>query len=276
MIHVKFYYPAHILSFKTRIQFLDIVIQNYYQLSKQADLISHYKSWVSNWLNPPQQKRYEVQSSHTQSFHSYSIQTFRRSPLQGGCKLAVRSCDRKHTKYRCTLTHVKYSSSSDLFGGSHAQHPFMISSLVKWELESWFLITRQKAPPNEWEIKLKRTVTTLASSNAVNFAFFCFLLVTDTCLKASSSTDGQLWVCKIHNIKCLLQPSDPRDLLTSKSVRLSIKDFSGAAALFQHQPPSENKLSRLGKPGVTIWAVLLLYNHSTNSTTFWGHRLSNW
>jgi hypothetical protein len=34
MIHVKFYISAHILSFKTEIQFLDIVISNYYQLSK--------------------------------------------------------------------------------------------------------------------------------------------------------------------------------------------------------------------------------------------------
>jgi hypothetical protein len=47
MIHVKFYISAHILSFKTEIQFLDIVISNYYQLSKQADLISDTRSKLS-------------------------------------------------------------------------------------------------------------------------------------------------------------------------------------------------------------------------------------
>jgi hypothetical protein len=47
MVHVKFYISAHILSFKTEIQFLDIVISNYYQLSKQADLISDTRSKLS-------------------------------------------------------------------------------------------------------------------------------------------------------------------------------------------------------------------------------------
>ena len=74
----------------------------------------------------------------------------------------------EHPTYRCTLLHVKYSSSLELFGSSRNQQPSAIDSLVRWELQAQFLVAPtppHKHPPDEGGT---RKVTSLKPSTLLS------------------------------------------------------------------------------------------------------------